>query len=294
MFKSMTAFGRGHFSSTAGHFTVELQSTNRKFLDVTVNLPKELAHFEVEIKKWLIHHVARGHVSVKITVSFEQSIPFNVRPNLPLARQFQQAWSQIAEELNLDSSDFNLSLLSSVEGLFSYDDNLQEEETYRHALKSAFDEALHGFLKMKSKEGAVLLHDVLNRTASIRNWMRGVEAKGPQCALRYKERLEARLSDLHSVHLDTDERILKEIALYADKIDITEEVTRFFCHLDHLEEMINSSQASVGKVLEFILQELGREINTIGSKSADIEIARYTIDIKSELERIREQIQNVE
>ncbi|WP_051981999.1 YicC/YloC family endoribonuclease [Candidatus Protochlamydia naegleriophila] len=290
----MTAFGRANFNTEMGHFTVEIQSVNRKFLEINVQLPRELSYFDVEIKKWLQPYITRGQVTVKVMASFEGKAPFIVVPNLALARQIKEAWSTIAKQLELDGESIDLELLSQSEDILRFEENRHEEENYRQILKQVLDQAVAGFMQMKFQEGDVLLGDMLSRSEKIRQAMKIIEERTPYATKKYREKLMARLEDLLPEHVENEERILREVALFAEKIDIAEEITRFFCHLTRFEERIQGSDSSVGKTLEFILQELGREVNTIGSKSSDIEIARLVIDIKSELERIREQIQNIE
>jgi uncharacterized protein (TIGR00255 family) len=294
MLKSMTAYGRASLNTSVGHFVIEIQSVNRKFLEVSVSLPRELSQFDIELKKWLLPHLARGQVTVKVSTSFEGPVPFIIRANLPLARQLKAAWDEIARELHLNQDAFHLSLLESSEGLLSYEENRKEEENYRQALKQVLEEALKGFLSMKAQEGALLKVDIEQRLEIIRQAMLVVQEKAPFATKKYREKLVARLEELIPGHVENEERILREIALFAEKIDIAEEITRFSCHLAHFKELLESTALSVGKTLEFVLQELNREINTIGNKSSDLDIARAVIDIKSELERIREQIQNVE
>lgn len=290
----MTAYGRASLNTKVGHFVVEIQSVNRKFLEVNVFLPRELNQFDIELKKWLMPYLARGQVTVKVNVTFEGAVPFIVRPNLPLARQLKNAWNEIAKELNLDVDDFRLSLLERADGLLNYEENVAEEENYREALKQTLEVALKGFLQMKAQEGAVLQVDIAQRLEKMRQALQIIELKKPFATKKYREKLVARLDELVPGHIENEERILREIALFAEKIDITEELTRFNCHLSHFDELIQSEALSVGKTMEFVLQELNREINTISSKSSDLDIARAVIDIKSELERIREQIQNIE
>jgi uncharacterized protein (TIGR00255 family) len=189
---------------------------------------------------------------------------------------------------------FSLELLSQEEEIIAFEENLQEEDVYREALRRAFEEALKGFQQMRTNEGIILQKDVMERVQKMRSWISAIEKKTPYATKKYREKLIARLEELVPNSVETEERILREVAIFAEKIDIAEEITRFLCHLTHFEELVHGETSSVGKTLEFVLQELGREINTIGSKSSDLEIARYVIDIKSELERIREQIQNVE
>jgi uncharacterized protein (TIGR00255 family) len=294
MLKSMTAYGRASLNTPAGHFAIEIQSVNRKFLEVNVFLPRELSQFDIELKKWLSPHVARGQISIKVAVSFEGQAPFIVKPNLPLVRQLKQAWDEIAKELHLPDEHFHLSLLENAEGLFTYEENREEEGKYREILKQTLEAALKDFLYGKAQEGSLLQTDIAERLAKIRLIVQIVQQKEPHATKKYREKLIGRLEELLPGHVENEERILREIALFAEKIDITEEIVRFFCHLTHFEELLSSTTPSVGKTLEFVLQEMNREINTISSKSSDLEIARAVIDIKSELERIREQIQNVE
>lgn len=290
----MTAFGRSSLNTKLGHFVIEIQSVNRKFLDINVLLPRELSQFDIEIKKWLSPYLARGQVTVKVTVSFEGIVPFIIRPNLPLARQLKAAWEEIAKELHVEKEHFNLSLLSRSEGLLCYEENLDEESHYRETLKKVLDESLKNFLTMKTQEGTVLQGDILQRLKVMQQLMQLIQQKSPLATKKYRDKLMMRLEELLPGQVENEERILREIALFAEKLDISEEITRFLCHLNHFEELLHSTTLSVGKTLEFVLQEMNREINTIGSKSSDLEIARAVIDIKSELERIREQIQNIE
>lgn len=294
MLKSMTAYGRASLNTKVGHFVIEIQSVNRKFLEVNVLVPRELSQFDIELKKWLMPHLARGQVTIKVNVAFEGAVPFIIRPNLPLARQLKQAWGEIAKELGFDQSAFQLSMLERAEGLLSYEENREEEDNYRQVLQQVLDIALKSFLNMKMQEGALLQVDILQRLAKIRQSVQIIEQKTPGATQRYREKLVSRLEELHPGKIENEERILREIALFAEKIDIAEELTRFTCHLGHFEELLQATTLSVGKTLEFVLQELNREVNTMGSKSSDLDIARAVIDIKSELERIREQIQNVE
>lgn len=294
MLKSMTAYGRSSIKVDVGLIVVEIQSVNRKHLEINVLLPKELEHFEIEVKKWVSPSISRGNVTIKITASFDNKVPFTVRPNLPLALQVKQAWDQIAKHLQVNGCEFDLSLLADVEDIFIIEQNRENEEIYREFLKKAVELAMKGFVHMKIHEGAALQTDIAGRLVKIHQFVKMVEERTPFASQKYREKLIARLEEILPGHIENEERILREVAVFAEKIDITEEITRFFCHLTRFEEMMQSDLIGVGKTLEFILQELSREINTIGNKSSDLDIARYVIDIKSELERIREQIQNIE
>lgn len=295
MLKSMTAYGRANTKTAVGLIVVDIQSVNRKHLEINVLLPKELELFDCEIKKWLMPFISRGSVSVKISASFENKVPFTIRPNLPLALQIKEAWDQIASHLHIDNgSEFDLSLLAGVEDILIIEENRENEGIYREALKHAVELALKGFMQMKTHEGAILQADIADRILKIHQLMKKIEERTPHAPQKYRAKLMERLEEIMPGHIENEERILREVAVFAEKIDVTEEVIRFFCHLSRFEEFMQSETSSVGKTLEFILQELNREVNTIGSKSADLDISHFVIDIKSELERIREQIQNIE
>jgi len=294
MLKSMTAYGRATFNAPQGHFVIEVQSVNRKFLDVHVVLPPELSQFEIELKKWILPYLTRGQINIKVNVSFENTVPFIVQPNIPLARQLKASWTKMAEELQMDAKDFFLELLVKQEGLFRLEENQEQDETYRHILKQTLEAALKALVGMKNQEGALLQADLTSRLEKIRHTMQLIEHKAPYATQRYREKLQQRLEEILPGQIENEDRILREIALFAEKIDIAEEITRFYCHLIHFEEIMQSEAHGVGKTLDFVLHELGREINTVGNKSSDLEVARAVIDIKSELERMREQIQNIE
>ncbi len=294
MLKSMTAYGRATLHTQKGHFIIEIQSVNRKFLEVNISLPKELMRFDGEIRKWLIPYVARGQVTIKIFVSFEETVPITVRPNIPLAKQVKLAWNTIAQELNLEVDQVELSLFTHIKEILLFEEDFQEEDSYEQPLKQVLELALEQFSARKVQEGAILQADILGRVEKMGSWIYLIEQRASHAPKKYQEKLIARLEELFPGKIDNEERILREVAVFAEKMDITEEITRFSSHLIHFEELIRSDHSQIGKTLEFMLQELHREINTIGSKSSDLEISRHVINIKSELERIREQIQNIE
>ncbi len=296
MLKSMTAYSRSILVVPLGRFVVELQSVNRKFLEINTFLPKLLIRFDGAIKKWIGEKVLRGQVNVRLSVAFNQGTSSIVVPNLPLVIQLKSAWDQIADALEIPAGQFSLSLLAEEEGILTHEDEIQDEELIKDALKSLFLQALDQLLQMKLREGEALQSDILQRLDKLKAAIGRITEKAPDAVQKYKEKLLLKMQEvLKAVSVnENDERLMKEICLFADKVDIAEEITRFNSHLAQFNEMINSQQEGLGKTLEFLVQELNREINTIGSKSADVEIARLVIDVKAELERIREQIQNVE
>jgi uncharacterized protein (TIGR00255 family) len=216
-----------------------------------------------------------------------------VTPNLPLARQLKQAWDAIADDLNLKNS-FNLSLLAKVPGLFAYDYDLNQEEKYREILFQAVSTALENLNAMKRKEGTVLESDIRGRIKILFGVIQRITALAPNATDRYRQKLKERLEEIVPGCVENEEKILREVAIFADRIDITEEIIRFNSLLVQFEDLLKKESNGIGKTLDFLTQELNREVNTIGSKSSNHEVTKCVIEAKSELEKIREQIQNIE
>jgi uncharacterized protein (TIGR00255 family) len=292
----MTAFGQAALVLPEGRFIAEIQSLNRKHQEITLLMPPEFARLEAEIRRQISSQVGRGQITVKIGASYEKNIPLNITPNIALARGLKNAWDQISEALNLsEDRGFKLSMLASREDILNYEEFLEDEQSYRKILTQLINQALEKFLAMKSFEGNLLAQDIIQRLGRLKEWIEIISQKAVGAPQKYREKLIEKLNEFKPGIVGTeDDRLLKEILIYTEKVDIAEEITRFKSHLAHFQHIMESSEFSIGKTLEFIVQELGRETNTIGSKSSDVEIARRVVDIKSELERIREQIQNVE
>lgn len=299
MFKSMTAYGRAHLHSPLGRFSVELQGVNRKHLEINTFLPNELLRYDGDIKKWITAVVTRGQINVKISVVFDRESPLVVTPNLALARQIKSAWDKIGQDLEIDiGSDDLLNILARSEGLLLYDEDNHEEELYRKVLHEVIDQALKPFIAMKVFEGQQLYDDISKRFTILGRLIQEIAVKAPGATERFRQRLMERLNEVMGASIENEERLMREVCVYAEKIDIAEELTRFQSHLQQANKLMRNGggleQSGVGKPLEFLIQELNREINTIGSKSSDVDIARWVVEIKTELERIREQIQNIE
>lgn len=296
MLKSMTAYGRSRVVSKIVHFAVELHSVNRKHLEINTFIPKELLRFDAEIKKWIAQAVGRGQITVKISLFFDDYSPVKIIPNLPLAKELYTAYKQIAEGLSLPAPDPQeiFRLLSAEKNLFCYEESPIDEEEYKRALHDAIHSALKQFVEMKEAEGIHLFNDIQERFKRLASLIRIIQGKAPGATEKFRQRLMQRLEEVLGKSVADEEKIIKEIAIYAEKVDISEEVIRFGSHLAQVEELFHLKEPAIGKTLEFILQELNREINTIGSKSSDLDISRAVIEIKSELEKIREQTQNIE
>lgn len=295
MLRSMTAYGRACCSTSFGRLTIEIQSLNRRHLEIVTSLPREWLGFDADIKERLAKEVQRGHVSVAVSAAFEKESPISVTPNLPLVQQLKGAWEKVAEAAGttLDAA-LCLGLMAKEPGLLFYDVALKDESECRNALMQSLDLALKHLVAMKRREGERLLVDIAPRFDAMRTTMRKIAERAPNTVERYRKRLKERLEEVLAGCVENEDKILREVSIYAEKVDIAEEITRFDSHLDQCEHLLKSEAASVGKTFEFVLQEMNREANTIASKGADVEVARHVIAIKAELERVREQIQNVE
>ena len=295
MLKSMTAYGRATTHSPLGNFVCEIQSLNRKFLEIYIQIPPELASFEAEVRQWISSSVGRGKVSVKIHAAFEELTPVSIKPNIPLARQVKSACTAIAEAVGLKSEEaLLLQVLGNEPGLLLRQEAIEDTESYRAELRKATDKALASLVEMKAVEGKTIHADFVARCSTLAGWISAIEAKAAGAVDLYREKIKSRIEEHVPTAFEHEDRLLREICLFAEKVDISEELTRFRSHLKQFDEMLNSGKEGVGKTLEFLLQELHRETNTIGSKSTDLDTSRLVVEIKSELEKIREQVQNVE
>lgn len=291
----MTAFGRAKVITSIGRFSCEIQSVNRRYLEVVSFLPSELAAFEVDIKRWVGERLNRGNVTVRVSAHLEGTGPIRVSPNLTMARQIKQACDQMSSELGLlESIHFPLEVLARNKDVWVYETDPVEEEVYRSALKDVVDQALQGLMGLKIKEGQALGDDLLQRVNILGELIASVEDLAPDQPQRIHDKLKERMERLLPGYEDQEDRLLRELCIYIEKYDIAEEITRFRFHLSQLRELVTQDALASGKKMDFTVQELHREINTIGSKSSDAKIARQVVEAKSELERIREQLQNVE
>lgn len=295
----MTAYARASISSSLGHFSVELHCVNRKHLEINTSLPSTLLRYDSDIKKWISAVIGRGQVNVKILASFNDNSPLVVNPDLALAKQIKKAWEQISNELCCIISDEQLlEIISREEGLLIFDEEIADEELYKTTLQQLINEALKQLIAMKTYEGKVLYDDIQSRFAKLTGLISNIEVKAPAAIEKYRLRLEERLKEVLGINNENEERILREVFLYADRIDITEEIVRFKSHLEQVNKMLTldlqANKHGISKHLEFFIQELNREVNTINSKASDVEISHMAIEIKTELEKIREQIQNIE
>lgn len=292
MIKSMTGYGKAESAYGAGRITVELRCVNHRYGEVTVKLPRVLLQFENEIKKRVAEKLSRGKIDVFIQL--EGALALGVpTPNLPLARGYHKAFTSIAEALGL-ADQVSLALIATQRDVISIAAEPEAPiEEIPQELVAAVDEALRKVDEMRVFEGESLMADFRKRRATLADYIGRVSARSPQVVAEYAERLKERIGQLTSESGLPEERLALEVALLADKCDITEELVRLESHLRQFDETLTRGEP-VGRKLDFLLQEINREVNTIGSKANDAQIAANVVELKAELEKIREQVQNIE
>ncbi len=292
--KSMTGYGRGECSQDGFKITVELSSVNRKQTEISVTLPRELEMTEAQIRDAINRHVARGRVTVRVILHASAgTIAARMHLNVELAKAYARELNKLAKQLKIQGG-VTLDHLVRAPGVFQTDQQIAEEEDFWPAVEKALTKGLDGMVKMREREGAHLEKDLKERIAAMRKAAREIQKQAPQVAQRYREQLMERIRNagLESPAPD-DERLLKEVVYFADRSDITEELTRLQSHFQQFDDCVNSSEP-IGRTLDFLAQEMNREINTIGSKANDSIISRAVVTLKAELEKFREQAQNVE
>ena len=291
---SMTGRGTGAAAGRLARVEVELSSVNRKQLDVDVGLPRFLSSFESRVQELVQGRLSRGRVSGEIRVTWaEAAQAAGARVDLGLARATVTALRAAAKKLDLPD-DLKASALLSLPGLVALEHGERDLETLWPSVRKALDAALAKLQAMRKKEGAALARDLQDRLATLRTLVGEIAARAPGVAETYRANLLKRIAAaLPGTDLAGDERLLKEVALFADKADVAEELVRLDSHFRQADGLLKTGGV-VGRTLDFLVQEMGREINTIGSKANDAGIARRVVACKAELERFREQVQNIE
>lgn len=293
---SMTGRGTGSADGPIGRAEAELSSVNRKQLDVNLSLPRELAFAEADLVRLVQRRVARGHVGGELRVARAEGAPASLRVDRAAARAYVETLRAEARELGL-RDDLGASLLVDWPQVLSFESTEADRAAWLAVASAALTAALDSLDAMRRREGAALGADLLARFGTLRTLCAGIGERAPLVPGLYRKRLEARFAEIlpagATADWSSDERLLKEVAIFADRADITEERVRLSSHLDQAEALL-ATGGTVGRKLDFLVQEMGREINTIGSKANDGEISRRVIDFKAELERVREQIQNLE
>ncbi len=292
MIKSMTGYGRACRSFENREITVEIRSVNNRYLDCTVKLPRIYGFAEDRIKQLVKEHVTRGKVDVFITVVNMAGDAVRISLNRPVLEGYLSAMQTMAADYPV-KNDISVTALSRLPDVFLVEKADMDEEAQAQEILTATEEALRQYDAMRAAEGNAMEQDLSNRKAAILDLVAKVEARSPVTVAEYRARLQAKMQEvLASTSID-ESRILTEAAVFADKIAVDEETVRLRSHLNQLGNML-STGGPIGRKLDFLLQEMNREANTIGSKGNDLEQARVVVEIKAELEKIREQTQNIE
>ena len=292
MVKSMTGYGRAVETVNGREFTVEIRSVNNRYLDCTVKLPRSFSFAEEAVKAAVKAAVSRGKVDVYISVRSETEADVQVTLNKPVVEGYLAAMRQMVSDYGVtdDISDSTLSRLSDV---FVVDKPKADEDQLKADLLSVVEKALLAYDAMRVTEGLALENDLRSRANTILELVAQVEELNPKTVSDYRKRLEEKMREVLENKSIDESRILTEAAIFADKVAVDEETVRLRSHLEQMDEML-SGNGGIGRKLDFLLQEMNREANTTGSKCSDVKVARIVVDIKAELEKIREQTQNIE
>ena len=293
MIRSMTGYGRSKYQNENREYTVEIKSVNHKYCDINIRIPYTLNYLEDNVKKIVVEKVNRGKIDITITFNNNSDVGKNIKINLELAEQYIKELSKLEERTGIknDISTMTVAKLPDVLNI-SNDD---EDELIWNELKQAVQTALTNFIEMREFEGNKIKTDLLNRIEIINEKINSIKTYSSGLIEEYVVKLNTRLKEILKTDVVDEARLAQEVVIYADKCSIEEELTRLSSHVNQLKSILNSKEyMSVGKKMDFIIQEMNREINTIGSKSGCLEITNLVIETKTELEDIREQIQNIE
>lgn len=292
MIKSMTGYGSAKGQADGFEITVELKSVNNRYLDTSVRLPRSFIFAEDAVKTAVQAHISRGKVDVFVSIDTSSANDMTVKVNEPLLKGYIEAIRHISEEYSLHD-DLTALAVSRFPDVLSVERRDVDAEEISAAIKAVCEQALADFDAMRLREGEKLREDVLNRLGIIDEYVTQIEREAPKTAADYRARLEHRMAEVLGTAGIDESRILAEAAIFADHIAVDEETVRLRSHMAQLKTMINGSSPT-GRKIDFLIQEFNREANTIGSKCQNSDIAHVVVELKSEIEKIREQIQNIE
>ena len=291
MIKSMTGYGQGKYTNDGRDYTVEIKAINHRYNDITIKMPRYLNFLEDTIRKYVSSTLNRGKIDVYISLKNMSDKGRDIKIDKCLAGMYINELRAVAAEYNLPD-DLSTTSIARMPDLFVVE-NENLEDLYWNELKNALDGALENINKARTSEGERLAKDILSRLNKISDIIPIVEEASKKLLDEYKNKLENRIAELGANEIVDESRLGVEIVLFADKSSICEEITRLKSHIESFKEMINA-QGPIGKKIDFLIQEMNRETNTIGSKANSLGITKYVIEMKNELENIREQIQNIE
>ena len=292
MIRSMTGYGRYQDTVDGMDITVEIKAVNHRYYEYSSRLPRAYGFLDDKLKAYLQGSISRGKVDVYVFIDTADAPGSRVTVNHSLVQGYLKALGEIAETYGL-RNDVSVMSLARYPDLLTVHREAEDEEAVWAAVRTVADVALNRFLQMREKEGEKLQEDILSRAAAILEAVGQVEERSPQTVREHMDKVQARMRELLGTATVDEQRLLTEAALFADKIAVAEETVRLRSHISQLEHMLAGNEA-VGRKLDFLVQEINREANTIGSKAQDVQLARVVVDIKAEIEKIRDQIQNLE
>ena len=290
---SMTGFGRGEYKDDNYQFLVECKTINHKYADINIRLPRKLSFLEDKARILVKDYIKRGRVDLYIKLDLLGSEDVNLKFDEALATQYVSILKQIKDKFDL-VDDISVMNIAKFPDVIKTEEKEDDEDKLWSMLKVALENALLKLKEMRSEEGKKLAEDIQNRCDLLKNYIEDIEKYSYNDVIDYKEKLKNRISDmLEDPSIIDESRLAQEVAIYADKSSITEEIVRFKSHIEQLKNTVVKNE-SIGRKIDFLIQEMNRETNTIGSKSSDLNITNLVVEVKSELEKIREQIQNIE
>lgn len=293
MIKSMTAYGRSLYLSSLGKWLIEIHSVNKKSLDFNMSMSKSFLRFDLEVRKHLSNFCKRGQITVKISLHPNPTSFFS-EGQIEHFRSMKQGMEKACEDLGCSLEGISFPFLyEQMQSLSDLDFSKQEDEIKKD-LFLGLERALEEYMKMKEAEGASLAVAFKNHLDIVESLLEQVKSRIEGSGERRRKKILDRLKEFKEITEEDQERVLREVFLYVEKSDITEEITRLYSHIEQFRDLLLAKEASIGRTMDFLVQEMGRESNTISAKSDDLEISRIALKLKGEVEKIREQVQNVE
>jgi uncharacterized protein (TIGR00255 family) len=291
MIVSMTGYGYSVVAENKVRITTEIKTVNHRYCEINVKLPKELSSIEEQVRRKVTHAVRRGKADVLIFVESTTVHNESIVVNWSLLEQYLQSFSQIKEKYKIET-DFSITDLLNIPDVFEVKSENNVSDQLKNLVYKGVDRAVNDLYTMRKKEGQALQKDLINRLLSLGEYIYQIKKNAPDMITAYRNRLIKLINGVNEANID-EQRILTEVALYADRSNIDEELTRLESHLNQFDEFLKE-HGIIGRKLDFLLQEMNREINTIGAKSNHIDISKKVVEIKSEIEKLREQVQNIE
>lgn len=292
MLKSMTGYGRCEAVTDGKKILAEIKSVNHRYSDYNIKLPRHLGYMEDKIRKYVSECVTRGKIDIYVNIDYFETADKEITLNKELARSYIDALCKLRDEFGLED-DITVTRVARNSEIFKSERVEEDEEALWQSVREVLDNALCEFVAMRTREGERIEKDLCERISYMRTLAENIEKRSPQTVREYSDRLYEKIKEVLDGREIDEGRILTEVAIYADKVAVNEETVRLKSHFDEFDEIISCGEPA-GRRLDFLIQEINREVNTIGSKAGDIEIAKTVVTLKGEIEKLREQIQNIE